>query len=90
MTVGMEIEFDTAKDEANKAKHGVSLELGAVVIANAVGDVADNRWTHEQRRKAFGPIAGRLFVCVYTMRGEIYRIISVRRANRRERRKWQS
>jgi uncharacterized DUF497 family protein len=38
---------------------------------------------------AFGTIAGRLHVCVYTMRGEVYRVISLRRANGKEVRRWQ-
>lgn len=44
----------------------------------------------ESRINAFGLIAGRLFACTYTMRGEVYRIISVRKAIRQEQRIWLS
>jgi uncharacterized DUF497 family protein len=33
----VEIEFDAIKDAANLAKHGVSLALGAAVLANPIG-----------------------------------------------------
>jgi uncharacterized DUF497 family protein len=38
----------------------------------------------EPRVIAYGLIRGRINVCVYTLRGDIYRIISLRKANRRE------
>jgi uncharacterized DUF497 family protein len=87
----MDIEFDDAKDAANRAKHGLSLALGAVVIANPIGEVMDDRQDYgEPRINAFGLIASRLFACTYTMRGEVYRIISVRKASRQEQRTWLS
>jgi uncharacterized DUF497 family protein len=39
----MDVEFDDVKDAANLAKHGVSLALGAVVLANPIGEVVDDR-----------------------------------------------
>lgn len=60
-----------------------------MVIENRVGDVVDPRHQSEIRRIAYGMVNGRLFVCVYTMRGESFRLISVRKANSRERSKWQ-
>ena len=86
----MEIKFDTAKDETNRTKHGVSLILGRIVLENRVADLIDPRNATEERRIAFGTIEGRLFACAYTMRGPVYRIISVRKANRREQRRWLS
>ena len=38
----------------------------------------------ERRIVAYGLIRGRLHVCVYTLRNDAYRIISLRKANRRE------
>jgi len=87
----MDIEYDPAKDAANREKHGVSLVLGRIVLANSVGEEADERDDYgELRRIAYGLIRGRLFVCVYTLRGDTCRIISVRKANRREQRRWLS
>jgi uncharacterized DUF497 family protein len=87
----MDIEFDDAKNAANVAKHGVSLALGATVLENLIGEAVDSRRQYgETRINAFGPIAGRLFACTYTVRGGTCRIISVRRASRREQLKWLS
>lgn len=87
----MDIEFDDAKDVVNLAKHGLSLALGSVVLENAIGEVMDDRQDYgEPWINAFGLIAGRLFACTYTMRGKVYRIISVRKASRQEQRTWLS
>jgi uncharacterized DUF497 family protein len=67
----MDVEFDREKDARNRAKHGVPLALGAVVLENRIGEIVDDRRVYgEVRVNAFGPVAGRLFVCTYTMRGE--------------------
>lgn len=89
----MDIELDTEKDTVNRAKHGFPLALGLIVLESRVGDVADPReyvskFGTEYRRLAFGMIAKRLFVYVYAMRGETYRLISVQKANKREQRTW--
>lgn len=87
----MKIEFDEAKDALNLAIHGYSLRVGAVVLEHAVGAREDNRRSYgETRINAFGLVEGRLFACTYTMRGEVVRVISVRKANLREQREWQS
>ncbi len=82
----MQIEFDPAKDAANRLKHGIPLAFGAQVIEAAVKILADTRLDYgEQRFIAFGHVGVRLYVCVFTMRGEVARIISVRKAGYRER-----
>jgi len=47
-------------------------------------EIDDRREYGEIRMIATGEIAVRVHVCVYTMRGDGFRIISLRRANRRE------
>lgn len=67
----MDFEFDPGKDEVNRLKHGVPLDLGAEVLTNRVGQIgADRRDYGEARFNAFGLVNGRLFVCTYTMRGQ--------------------
>ena len=81
----MEIEFDTAKEAANLAKHKISLADSVALLEGDCRVRADGRRPYgEDRMIAYGEIAGRVHVCVYTKRGEAYRIISLRRANRRE------
>ncbi|MDP1575472.1 MAG: BrnT family toxin, partial [Cypionkella sp.] len=42
----------------------------------------------EARFKATGMIDGRLFIVIFTTRGERFRLISLRKANEREKRAW--
>ena len=45
----------------------------------------DNRWDYkEQRYQLLGKIGERLFFVVFTFRGSVIRIISARKANKRE------
>jgi uncharacterized DUF497 family protein len=89
----MDFELDTAKDAINRIKHGYPLALGRIILENVVADVLDPReylteFGSEERRLAYGLVAGRLFVCVYTILDGTCRLISVRKANMREQRKW--
>ena len=73
----------------NRAKHGVPLAIGLHVLDAMMGEVEDTRHDYgETRMQAFGMVEGRLFVCVYTLRGDVYRLISVRKASRQEQRSW--
>ncbi|KGM31807.1 hypothetical protein P409_25035 [Inquilinus limosus MP06] len=81
----MQIEFDPGKDAINVKKHGVSLVRAVSLFANLTADRIDLRRDYaEQRRIAYGYVDGRLFVCVYTARDGRHRIISLRKANSRE------
>ena len=81
----MNIEFDTAKDEANIAKHGVSLALAAEIEWTDVLCAPDSRCDYgELREIGFAVIAQRLYVVVFVQRGEVMRVISLRKANARE------
>jgi uncharacterized DUF497 family protein len=77
--------FDPAKDAANRAKHGVALALAEVLFAGAHVSMADDRFDYgEVRQIAFGFIHDRLFVCVFADRPTERRVISLRKANKRE------
>jgi uncharacterized protein len=81
------IEFDPIKDLVNQAKHGVSLEAaGRAAWDRAFIRLDQRRDYGELRVVAAVPIEGALHMVVLTPRGERVRIISVRRANRREER----
>jgi hypothetical protein len=55
----VDIEFDSAKDAANIAKHGVSLEVGGFIIENAFHVEKDDRHDYgEERFNAFALIEG--------------------------------
>ena len=81
----MQIEFDPAKDSANQAKHGVSLALAEELDWDAALVWIDERFENDEWRMiALAPKAGILYYVAFVDRGEVRRIISLRRANRRE------
>jgi uncharacterized DUF497 family protein len=81
----VEYVFESTKDTANRAKHGVSLALAEVLFAGPCLSVRDDRFDYgEVREVAFGLINGRLLVCVYVDRDVQRRVISLRKANKRE------
>jgi len=73
----MDIEFDMAKNEINKAKHGVDLELAFFLFEDSHSIVTDDRSDYGEVRKiAYGYIFDREYVCVFTERKNARRIIS--------------
>ncbi len=81
--------FDAAKDEANRAKHGLSLNLAGEMEMDEAIVVADDRKDYgEDRFRAFGLIDGVLCCLVFTIRGEDIRAISLRRARPKELRRY--
>ena len=81
----MKIECDPRKDATNRQKHGVSLADAALLDLEAAFVVPDERRAYgEVRLQAYGLINGRLYVLAFTMRGDVLRAISLRKANARE------
>jgi uncharacterized DUF497 family protein len=81
------IEYDPIKDLVNQAKHGVSLEAAARAAWDEAVIFPDLRWDYgEMREMALVPVEDTLHAIVFTARAGSLRIISLRRANRRERR----
>ncbi|MFP3244727.1 MAG: BrnT family toxin [Paraburkholderia sp.] len=79
------IEFDPAKDQINRSKHGVSLALAGSFEWDSAIDALDDRYAYgEPRFIAYGLIGDRVYCLVYTVRGETLRAISLRKANKRE------
>ncbi len=81
----MEILFDPHKDAINKHKHGVSLADAAAIEWESALITLDDRIDYgEQREIAIAYIGLRLHVVVYVQRAFARRIISLRKANKRE------
>ena len=81
----MQIEFGPAKDEANQDKNGVSLALASELDWEAALVWIDERVEYgELRMIATAPKTEILYYVAFVDRGEVRRIISLRRANRRE------
>ncbi len=85
----MEFEWDPRKAAASLAKHEVSFEEAATVFGDPLGRiVADPRHSSEEERFVLLGLSQdqHLLAVMYVERGETIRIISARRATRRERR----
>jgi uncharacterized protein len=83
--MAMEFEFDPTKSERNRLKHGVSLaEAQGFEWDTAVIREDTRKQYTEQRLEATGLIGERLYVLICCMRGEAVRVISLRKANLRE------
>jgi uncharacterized protein len=81
----MRIEFDPAKDVTNREKHGVSLSLAVELDWEAALVWVDERFEYnEMRMIALAPRTEILYYVAFVDRGSVRRIISLRRANRRE------
>jgi uncharacterized DUF497 family protein len=81
----MQIEFDPTKDVANIARHGVSLALANQLDWDAALVWVDDRFEYDEFRMiALAPETNTLYYVAFVDRGEVRRIISLRRAERRE------
>lgn len=87
MDMPASFEWDDAKATTNETKHGISFEAAAYVFLDDNRlDVIDSRQSYgEQRRNVIGTVDGICLTVTYTMRGNLCRIISARRASRKER-----
>ncbi|MGN6516428.1 MAG: BrnT family toxin [Rhizomicrobium sp.] len=81
----MEIEFDPDKNAVNRRKHRIDLaDAAGFAFETAVVDEDDRRDYGEARFQALGLIGARLHMLVFTFRGANVRVISLRKANKRE------
>ena len=82
----MIVEWDEAKSVRCTRERGFSFADAARAFADPDGVVeSDDRFDYgENRFRLLGRIESRLFVVVYTTRGETIRIISAQKANIRE------
>lgn len=83
--------FDPKKNSINLRRHGVSLTEGDGVLSDPLAlTIEDDSAEGEQRFVSIGMNTfGGLMVIVYTHRGEDFRLISVRRAEPKERRAYE-
>lgn len=86
----MEIEFDADKDAINLFKHKLPLSFGRRVFADVDHVIVSSfrEDDREERYKAIGLVEGKLYTVVHTWRDEVARLISVRRSNDNEQRRY--
>ena len=90
----MEFEYDPVKSETNARTRDLAFEYAPLVFEGLYIEEEDRRVDYgETRFIATGPIeefGGRIFVVVYVWRNGKRRIVSFRKANDREIRKYRS
>jgi uncharacterized DUF497 family protein len=89
-------DWDPRKAKSNRLKHGVSFEEAATAFldpAGLDGEDIEHSESEARRLRLAKSGLGRILVVAYTMRSkddeEITRIISARRASRKERQKYE-
>ena len=81
------VEFDPEKSAKNFRERGIGFDRVADINFDTAISVEDRRRNYgEVRLRVLGAIDGKLHAAVITPRGERIRVISLRRANRREER----
>lgn len=86
----MEFEWDEAKRRANYRKHGLDFRDAEKVFQGMTLTAEDKRQDYgEKRLISLGRLEDIVVVVVYTERSEKVRLISMRRANQKERRAYE-
>ena len=82
----MKIEFDEAKARANLKKHGVSFEEAATALFDERALSMEDPYAREESRCLLLGMSdlARLLMVVYTVRHNRIRLISARKATKRE------
>ena len=84
----MEFEWDEGKDAANRAKHGVSLAEAARMDWTGISGQDLRHDYGEERFLTYLLQGNRLYICIFALRNGSVRIISLRKANAREERRY--
>ena len=85
------VEWDLDKAAGNLKKHGIDLADAETVLRDEMALTMRDAESEEERFVTLGMDAlGRLLVVVYTWRDEEIRLISARKAERAERRQYES
>ncbi len=87
----MRFEWDPRKNASNKHKHGISFDQAITAFDDPFALIEldkDHSTAHEIRELLIGESHTGVLIVIFTIReeGSIYRIISARRANKREHR----
>ena len=86
----MQFSCDPNKSRANYLKHGIVLEFAQYLDWTKAVIRPDERQNYnENRMRGLVPLDNRLYFLVYVMRNESIRFISLRKANKREAKRYE-
>jgi len=83
--MNIKFEWDEKKNQINYEKHGLSFEDAELIFASKTISFKDVRQDYgEERFITIGQLTNRVVIVVHTQRDLVTRIISMRKANERE------
>jgi uncharacterized DUF497 family protein len=86
----VEITFDPRKSERNLRERGLGFEIASGFdLGSAIYAIDTRKDYGEVRIRALGFIGETLYALVFTMRGSSLRVISLRKASRKERMRYE-
>ncbi len=80
----MNFEWDEKKNQSNKRKHGIDFEEARSLWLDENRVEIQAPHPLEERSIVIAEYRNKLWTAIYTMRGQTYRMISVRRAREKE------
>jgi uncharacterized DUF497 family protein len=80
----MKFEYDPAKSQSNKAKHGIDFEEAKALWNDVDRLHIPAVFRGEERYALIGRIGSLHWTAIFTYRGNMFRIISVRRSRKEE------
>jgi len=81
----MKFEYDINKSLANKQKHGIDFEAAQKLWDDPYAfEIPSSHNEDEERFLVLGKIASKNYTAIITYRGDVIRIISVRRSREKE------
>jgi len=83
--MNIKFEFDPNKSETNKEKHGTDfIEAEKLWEDKNLLIIPAKNVKGEKRFALIGSLNGKCWICIFTLRNNAYRIISVRRCRKKE------
>ena len=80
----MEFEWDENKSRANKSKHGIDFNTATKLWKDQNRIEIQTNFPIENRNALIGKIENKIWTAIFTLRVHTIRIISVRRARKKE------
>ena len=80
----MIFEYDAQKSQVNRDKHGISFEDAKQLWFVPAVEIRAQPRFDEERFMLIGKLGDKFTSCIFTMRGEAFRIISARRSRKKE------
>lgn len=80
----MQYEYDPNKSASNKEKHGIDFEEAQALWRDRFALTVPARFQGEERFGLIGNLSGTMWTAIFTLRGEIVRLISCRPSRKSE------